>query len=106
MDGLVDHSELLEVQVRGAKQCKYNDCKAQAQYAGYCKPHYRSVYKHTSDGLNTNTGKPKLNAEQVMEIKRLHRNFKTNHFIAKQFGVSMDVIRRVVKGEYKTLEES
>lgn len=92
--------------MRGAFQCKFKECKAQAKYAGYCKNHYRSVYKHTSDGKNTTTGKPKLNAEQVVEIRRLHRNFKTNHSIAKEFGVSMDVIRRVVRGEYKTQEET
>lgn len=92
--------------MRGAKQCKFKDCTARAAIAGFCKSHYRSVYKHTSDGKNTKTGKPKLNSEQVVEIKRLHRNFKTNHSIAKEFGVSMDVIRRVVRGEYKTQEET
>jgi len=102
---MVVDQELLEVEVSLSKQCKYEDCKARGNIAGYCKPHYDTVYKRTSDGMNS-YGKPKLTAQQVAEIKRLHRNFKTQHSIAKLFGVSSDTIRRVTRGQYTPQEEA
>lgn len=87
-----------------SRLCKFDNCKARGKVAGYCKPHYDVVYKRTSDGVHS--GKPKLTAQQVAEIKRLHRNFKTKHSIAKLFGVSANTIRKVTSGQYTPREEA
>lgn len=81
--------------------CRTEGCKSYPKIHGYCKTCYTRVYHATSDGIRGVAWKPKLSTEQCKEIKRLSVGFKTNHEIAKLFGVGEVIITKVLKGTYK-----
>ncbi len=80
--------------------CRYPDCDDRAQTSkSYCAGHFYLKYQSTSDGVKTGRVK-KLTAEQCAEMRRMSSKFATNRAIGEHFGVSLRLVREVLRREY------
>jgi hypothetical protein len=69
--------------------------------AGACRYHVANRRGgETSDGVNPGGGQRKLTPDDVKRVKRLSAGFRTNVSIAEEYGVSLSVIRKALRGEY------
>jgi hypothetical protein len=53
-------------------------------------------------GRRGSDGRTKLSTEQVIEIRRLHREGRTQMAIAREFGVTNITVNRIVNGKTRT----
>jgi len=80
--------------------CRYPDCDDPAQTSqSYCAGHLYLKYQSTSDGKRGGNV-PKLTAEQCAEMRRMSSKFATNRAIGEHFGVSLRIVREVLRREY------
>ena len=82
-------------------QCKWPTCTKKPTSNGFCKGHTRTIQNQTSDGVITGGQKCKLTESDVKEAKKMRSKFKTQVEIAKHFGVTPEVIRKALSGNYK-----
>ncbi len=84
----------------GTVMCVAPGCPKKATVEGRCRKHYLANYSATSDGVVTGGHTPKLTAEQCVEVRRMSSKFATQQEIAKHFGVSLRIVREVLRREY------
>lgn len=90
-----------------SKDCRYPGCKKAQQTRGFCRGHYeqtlrnkRNLRNQTSDGVKPEIGCSKLTESQVKEVLKLKSKFVTQREIAKQFGVSLTVVKKIFDKTY------
>jgi len=83
--------------------CTVEGCDKEPKAKGLCINHYQSQYAATSDG--SMTGRPKLTREDCRQVRLRKAGFATFQEIAREFQVSINVIRRVLRREYVPLED-
>lgn len=88
------------------KICAVPGCNRSARSAGACANHYNQKRQGTSDGVRPGQGKRKLTAADCAAIKKRSSAFATQQTIAREFGVSVDLIRSVLRGTYKPAPEA
>lgn len=85
--------------VKGRHFCIEPGCEVRSSAKGLCRAHYAAKYRSTSDKKMTGS-RAKLSDEDIKDIKRRNAGFATQKEIATHFGVSIEIIRRVLNGTY------
>ncbi len=83
----------------GTVMCVAPGCPKKATVEGRCRKHYLANCSATSDGKRGGNV-PKLTAEQCVEVRRMSSKFATNRAIGEHFGVSLRIVREVLRREY------
>lgn len=86
-----------------SKVCSKGGCNNPTHAKGLCSNCYQLNYRATSDGVIT--GMPKLTREDCRQVRLRKAGFATFQEIAREFQVSIGVIRKVLRREYVPLED-